>query len=58
MHRTELEILPNPLVRIAPLVLGLIAMIWGIMASLIPNVIGRVAAWATIIGVVLYFISR
>jgi hypothetical protein len=54
--RPELEILPNPLVKLMPLVLGMIAIVWGLMASLIPGipVLGRIAAFAAIIGTISY----
>lgn len=39
-----------------PLALGIMAVGWGLMASLIPglNIVGRVAAWAAIIGTLSY----
>jgi len=55
-NRPELEILPNPLMKLMPFVLGMIAIVWGLMASLIPGipVLGRIAAFAAIIGTISY----
>jgi hypothetical protein len=52
--RPELEILPNPVIKVMPLALGIMAMGWGIMASAIPSMLGRIAAWASIIGIISY----
>ena len=49
VNRTGLEIKSNPLIKIMPLALGILAMSWGLMASAIPSMVGRLAAWATII---------
>jgi hypothetical protein len=55
-NRPELEILPNPLMKLMPFVLGMIAIVWGLMASLIPGipVLGRIATFAAIIGTISY----
>ena len=48
----ELEILPNPLMKLQPLALGMFAVFGGMAASLIPNIVGRIAAGAFIIGMI------
>lgn len=55
-NRPELEILQNPIMKLMPLALGIIAISWGLMASLIPgiSIVGRIAAFAVIIGTIPY----
>ena len=54
--RPELKVLQNPIMKLMPLALGIIAIAWGLMASLIPgiSVVGRIAAFAVIIGTIAY----
>jgi hypothetical protein len=52
IDRAELEILPNPVTKLRPLVLGMMAIVGGTAASLIPSIVGRIAAWALLIGVI------
>ena len=51
VNRAELEILPNPVSKLLPIALGIMAMLSGIGASRIPSIVGRIAAWAIIIGI-------
>jgi hypothetical protein len=37
-----------------PLVLGILAIVWAILASQIPSMLGRIGAWAFILGVAAY----
>lgn len=46
----ELVIVPDPTVKLMPFALALMAIAWGILASAIPSVLGRIVAWAAVIG--------
>ena len=50
----ELEIVANQLIKIMPLALGGVAFGWAVLASLIPNMIGRIVAWVMIVCVISY----
>lgn len=51
-----LVILPDPTIKLMPFVLGMMAMVWGSMASLIPGIhlFGRIALWALIVATIAY----
>ena len=50
----EFEIRQNPVSKLLPLVLGMMTLIWGLMACFIPGIpmVGRIIAWALIISLV------